>query len=700
MAESEAGTTAGQDIARLVTAAQGGDEKALTELISAHLPLVSNVVGRALQSHADVDDVVQDTMVRVVRGLPGLREPERFESWLIAIAYRQVQLYLRRRRTHLQRREEIPADQPDPDGDFAERTVTELVLAGQRKELSDAAEWLDDDDRHLLSLYWRETLGEITRTQLAAALAINPKQAGVRVRRMKVRLEAVRGVVRALVASPRCAELSRVTHGWNGKADSVWRKRLTRHVRTCPRCSRHGRGLVAPEKLLLGVVSLPVVVEASATSIAKMVAAAAVVTVAAGGGFVYTVAESPAPRTDSPAVVRSAVVTPGAAPAVAPTTGAAPVPRPSAVRPTGVAAADIFVAPNGSDAGTGTLARPYATLAKALAAVRPGQTIALRGGTYRPTAGLIIEVDGEPERRITLSNYRAERPVIDASRVPAAEWTVTHRASYWTVQGLEIKNSQSHAYACTACQFNVLQRLSIHDNVRSALTLRDEGTVGNQVLDSDFFNNFDPTEGGRAGIGLGIGNGAGEGNVLRGNRAFNNADNGFDLGDWASPVTVEHNWAFGNGVNRWNVAEWRSNADGFHLGGGNPPPAAAHVLRHNAAWDNASSGFTSSGNRGALQLSNNTAFRNGADGFYLLDAAGCTVHDNVSAGNDGAPARLGDCPAQRGNAWLTGDGAAQFRSTDPSAAQGPRAAGGVLPNVDFLVSPNGAGATMSAPAGN
>ena len=72
----------GQTDAWLVTAARSGDQDSLDELVAQYLPLVYNIVGRALARHADVDDVVQETMLRVVRGLGGLRDPERFRSWL------------------------------------------------------------------------------------------------------------------------------------------------------------------------------------------------------------------------------------------------------------------------------------------------------------------------------------------------------------------------------------------------------------------------------------------------------------------------------------------------------------------------------------------------------------------------------------------------------------------------------------------
>ncbi|WP_425556378.1 RNA polymerase sigma factor, partial [Kitasatospora nipponensis] len=47
------------DHAELVVAAQAGDDRAREELIAAYLPLLYNIVGRALGGHADVDDVVQ-----------------------------------------------------------------------------------------------------------------------------------------------------------------------------------------------------------------------------------------------------------------------------------------------------------------------------------------------------------------------------------------------------------------------------------------------------------------------------------------------------------------------------------------------------------------------------------------------------------------------------------------------------------------
>ncbi|WP_433203144.1 sigma-70 family RNA polymerase sigma factor [Dactylosporangium sp. CS-047395] len=684
-----------RDTTSLVVAAQRGDEGALEELVAAHLPLVANVIGRALHRHADADDLVQETMIQVVRGLPGLREPARFRSWVVAIAYRQIQMHRRGANRRHPPAREVPEELPDPGGEFEERSLTGLMLTGQRRELAEATRWLDDADRHLLALWWQEATGELTRAELAAALKLKPTHAAVRIQRMRAQLDSARGLVRALHAVPRCPGLGEVVKAWDGTADALWRKRITRHVRACGRCSALAGDLLAPEKLLPGIAALPVFGHFKLGTLQHFVqtkaAAVAAVVVVAGGGLAFAVYETPLPGEHRPSDI-AASAQPGGAVAPEPPAGSTPpaaaVPAPTVVR------AEYFVAPDGDDAGDGSLEHPFATLNKAAAVVRPGQTIALRGGTYRPTAPIVLDTDGDAGHRITLGSYRDEHPIIDAARIPADKWAITQHGSYWTVQGLEVRNSASHAYVCLSCAQNVFQRLSLHDNVESGLTLRGAGTTGNQVLDSDFWANHNPADQGQTGIGLGIKFGSGDGNVVRGCRAFGNADDGFDFGEFASPIDIQHNWAFGNGVNRWNVPGWRSNGNGFTFGGGSPVVAASHSVRHNAAWANVHDGFADGGNPAELRLSNNTAYRNGATGFGV-PAGPATLRANVAIGNDD-PVSMGADGHTSRNTWDEGSWtAAMFRSTDAAVAEGARRADGTLPATDFLTTGNGMGASMS-----
>ncbi|WP_354638135.1 RNA polymerase sigma factor [Kitasatospora camelliae] len=61
------------------------------------------------------DDLAQEVWVAVVRGLPGLREPERFAAWLFTVARRTVTDHLRRTYRAPETRVEEPEDSADAD---------------------------------------------------------------------------------------------------------------------------------------------------------------------------------------------------------------------------------------------------------------------------------------------------------------------------------------------------------------------------------------------------------------------------------------------------------------------------------------------------------------------------------------------------------------------------------------------------------
>ncbi|WIM98324.1 sigma-70 family RNA polymerase sigma factor [Actinoplanes oblitus] len=691
---TESRTAVRREGADLVRDAQRGDVAALDQLVTGHLSLIYNVVGRALDGHPDVDDIVQETMLKAIRGLGALRQADRFRSWLIAIAYREVQLHLRSRKMTVLRQHPEPVDVADPVGDFAERTTAELVAGEQRRELAEAGRWLEETDRELLALWWQEASGQLTRAELAATLGVKPKHAAVRVQRMKAQVDLARGVVRALRAKPLCPDLSHLIRPWDGAADSVWRKRLARHVRDCARCAVRQGGLIPPEQLLLGMAALPVplgltaalqaaihsgsaapavVTAAKGTALLafaqhKALTVAAVTAVAVGGGFAYAVHHSPAGPESSLAVP---------APAVSVTTTAAPKATTTTTTPSPKITfrADIHVAPGGSDSADGTAEHPYASVAKAVTVVRPGQTIALRGGTYRPKRPVSITTSGTAAKRITLTAYPGEHPVLDMSGIPADQYAITQRAGHWTVRDLEIKDAPSSGYVCSACVGTVFERLAVHGSGSAGLMLRDPGTSGNQILDSDFYDN--------RGSGVAVQFGDGGGNRLRGNRAFRNGGDGVNLGDFHSPVSVQYNWSFRNGAN------------GFAVGGGTPSPAAAHTIRHNAAWHNDGHGFVDEGNTAALTLGNNTAYRNTGLGF-AIGTAPATLRSNVAAGNTQGEQGLSAAAEATHNSWQ--ETVPRFRSVDPGVAEGSRTAGGALPPTRFLATTTGTGAAMSGGA--
>jgi RNA polymerase sigma factor (sigma-70 family) len=241
-----------------VEAARAGDPAALDAVAGEYLPLVYNIVRRSLRHSADVDDVVQETMLQLVRGVGALRDPARLRAWLVAITVNQIRDHQRSAfRAQASTSIEDRVDLPDPSGEFVERTLLQLDVSGQRRETQQAAQWLDPDQRELLSVWWLEVSGHLTRPEVIDALQSDSHNVAVRVSRMKEQLDFSRRVVRALALSPRCRGLGDVAFGWDGDTSSVWRKRFVRHVRECPVCDGATSGLIPPERLLAGLALLP-----------------------------------------------------------------------------------------------------------------------------------------------------------------------------------------------------------------------------------------------------------------------------------------------------------------------------------------------------------------------------------------------------------------------------------------------------------
>ncbi|MFH1567786.1 MAG: hypothetical protein ABIL09_07275, partial [Gemmatimonadota bacterium] len=80
---------------------------------------------------------------------------------------------------------------------------------------------------------------------------------------------------------------------------------------------------------------------------------------------------------------------------------------------------EYIVSPQGDDADPGTAARPFRTLARAAAALGPGDTCLVGGGAYREV--LRPPRSGGPGRPITFRARPGETPVILATE-PVTDW--------------------------------------------------------------------------------------------------------------------------------------------------------------------------------------------------------------------------------------------------------------------------------------
>jgi hypothetical protein len=363
----------------------------------------------------------------------------------------------------------------------------------------------------------------------------------------------------------------------------------------------------------------------------------------------------------------------------------------------------LVVATNGNDTAAGTLDRPLRTVQRAVDLAKPGDTIAVRAGTYALTDNITIATSGTASQPISLGAYQGERVVIDGEQlaashtpvggsIPRAERGAIHQeASYWRISDLEIVNGPYGVY-CDGCNNNVFARLKTHDNYESGFQLQGASS-NNQILNLDSYGNRDPRKNGESADGLAIKEGSGTGNVVRGARLWNNVDDGFDDWKFTSPVVVENTIAYGNGFNRWNFPDFAGDGNGFKLGGGSPAPAVAHTLRNSIAFKNAAHGVTDNGNTGALALSRNSTWANGGTGFDADVSGGkAKLTGNLSVA-DARAAALGSATVSSGNSWDLGGtwNASSVLSTDQAPLTGARGADGSLPSApSFLVPRSGA----------
>lgn len=413
----------------LVEAAKGGDEDALAQLVRTHLPLVHTIVARAMPDDPDVEDVVQEVMIRAVGELPSLRSPDSFRLWLVSITARQVSTAQERRRRADARTTTLDVAMPRSAeaADPAETILVEEHLSDQRRQTARAAQWLSDDDRLVLSLWWLEVAGELSRSEVAGALGLSVAHTGVRVQRMRTHLDLSRAIVAAIDTAARCPLLSVVLEPWDGAPGPLWRKRIARHLRECRHCGGRAASLVPAEHLLGGyallvlpaglAATLPSLLSAAShagpgavavTNVGLVsrlahalqavpvapVAAGAVITAGAITAAVWTAPlDVDAPR-QAPTVTRSAPAAAGSAPArttasppaTPPPAVGSPVPSPTPPRATATATATLSTSAVATATATRAQADPRPTSASPRASATPLPTLGPGGWPTFPGA--------------------------------------------------------------------------------------------------------------------------------------------------------------------------------------------------------------------------------------------------------------------------------------------------------------------------
>jgi RNA polymerase sigma-70 factor, ECF subfamily len=162
----------------IVREAQCGREAAFAELILRH-EAIALTVAYGITSDADLaGDVVQESFVRAWQKLGQLREPERFQSWLIGIVRNLALGHCRsRQRRGLERLDAEPVDRQMTDDPVA------AAQAGEhREQLMAAMQELDEVSRIVLMLRYFQ---DIPSQQIAELLEMSISAVDTRICRAR-----------------------------------------------------------------------------------------------------------------------------------------------------------------------------------------------------------------------------------------------------------------------------------------------------------------------------------------------------------------------------------------------------------------------------------------------------------------------------------------------------------------------------------
>ncbi len=143
------------DDATLVAAAQAGDRAALDALVRRHHEEVTRLMWRFARRRADLDDLVQEVFVRIVRALPEWRPDRPFLHWLRRIAVNTGRDHCRREAV---RRRWAAEPSPDPEAPPPEAVApgTDPAARLAAEEAKALLAHLPPDDRTLLTLHYLE----------------------------------------------------------------------------------------------------------------------------------------------------------------------------------------------------------------------------------------------------------------------------------------------------------------------------------------------------------------------------------------------------------------------------------------------------------------------------------------------------------------------------------------------------------------
>jgi RNA polymerase sigma-70 factor (ECF subfamily) len=163
---------------RLAVRCRAGDHSAFDEIVERYQLRLFRFAFRLVRDHAEAEDAVQETFVRVYNALPAYRPDGYFSSWIYRIALNECRRRLRYRRITVPL-EYASQTGPGPDPQQAVLTIE------RHREIRDALDALPDHYRLVLLCFYFE---EMSVEQISRTLGVSVSAVKVRLHRGRARL--------------------------------------------------------------------------------------------------------------------------------------------------------------------------------------------------------------------------------------------------------------------------------------------------------------------------------------------------------------------------------------------------------------------------------------------------------------------------------------------------------------------------------
>lgn len=282
---------------RLAQRATKGDERAFAAIYSRYQVDLYRFCLAILGSREDAQDALQNTMVKVLRALPGETRQIKLKPWLYRIAHNEAIELLRRRRDTVEIEPEVLATSGGPADTAASRERLRALLSDLR-ELP---------ERQRAALVMRE-LADLSFAQIGAAFETSAAVGRQTVYEARVSLRQMQAG-----REMSCESVMQALSDADGRVTR--RREIRAHLRSCPDCRsfrdaiaerRRDFAAIAPLPLAASIVLLHGVIGANGAGAGAAVGAGAAGAGAAGtGGAAGAVATGVAATAATSTVVKS-----------------------------------------------------------------------------------------------------------------------------------------------------------------------------------------------------------------------------------------------------------------------------------------------------------------------------------------------------------------------------------------------------------